>query len=228
MPGQKSDLHLKMLKNKKRALDVYGLEWGDPEKSPNLKMIRDWYLMPHLTPDSTVLELGPGGGRWTRYMVGVKKVYVVDPFKEMLEEHARTITEGNIERIQNSGTDLPGIPENSIDFLWSYDVFVHLDIEVIKAYLKNIYPVLKDDGLAFLHYSDKTKPKGLERTGFGVNYPSRMRDALHEAGYSIIYENTTVQAHSCSVLFRKNLDETKVNTTGQIPVKPDAEYGTKA
>ena len=66
-----------------------------------------------------------------------------------------------------------------------------------------------------------------ERQGL-TEEAERVGQALHEAGYSIIYENTTVQAHSCSVLFRKNLDETKVNTTGQIPVKPDAEYGTKA
>jgi 16S rRNA A1518/A1519 N6-dimethyltransferase RsmA/KsgA/DIM1 with predicted DNA glycosylase/AP lyase activity len=63
----------------------------DPETVPPLGYVRDHFLRPYLYPDATVLEIGPGGGRWTQYMLGVKKNYAVDYHTELLSELKRNI-----------------------------------------------------------------------------------------------------------------------------------------
>ncbi|HEU5397089.1 MAG TPA: hypothetical protein VFV81_07970, partial [Verrucomicrobiae bacterium] len=68
------------------ADEIYGLEWGDPENSPPLQYIRDHFLLPYVRPETTVLEIGPGGGRWTRYMLPARKIYAVDFHQELLDE----------------------------------------------------------------------------------------------------------------------------------------------
>ncbi|HEU5142044.1 MAG TPA: hypothetical protein VFU04_02690, partial [Solirubrobacterales bacterium] len=57
-----------------RGDGIYGMEWGDPDVLPPLKHVRDNYLLPYLDPTKTVLEIGPGGGRWTRYMTTAKTI----------------------------------------------------------------------------------------------------------------------------------------------------------
>ena len=48
--------------------------------------------------------------------------------------------------------DLNGVPSEVVDFVWSYDVFVHLDPECVQGYLREIYRVLKSGGVAVIHH----------------------------------------------------------------------------
>jgi hypothetical protein len=94
MPDLDTTLHLDMLrrsKKKKKLLprifgaikreltsaDVYGLQWGDPEVVEPLRFIRDRYVLPYVSSERTAVEIGPGGGRWTRYLLDFKKLYIV-------------------------------------------------------------------------------------------------------------------------------------------------------
>src|SRR5918995_647750 len=72
----------------------YGDRWGDPEMSRveclrhrlrggrprpgDLSKVVKRYLRPYVTQDSVVLEIGPGGGRWTQYLLPARKVVVVE------------------------------------------------------------------------------------------------------------------------------------------------------
>ena len=69
-----------------RSKDIYGMEWGDPENIQPLTYTRDHFLTPYVTPDTTIVEIGPGGGRWTRYMLDAKHIYAVDYYQELLDE----------------------------------------------------------------------------------------------------------------------------------------------
>ena len=53
--------------------DVYGLEWGDPETLAPLMYVRDHFLKPYVSPNATIVEIGGGGGRWTRYMLAAHR-----------------------------------------------------------------------------------------------------------------------------------------------------------
>jgi len=44
----------------------------------------------------------------------------------------------NVEYVLSSGNDLPGIPDSSIEAIWSFDVFVHVAPVAQAAYLAEV------------------------------------------------------------------------------------------
>jgi hypothetical protein len=89
MPKLDTPMHLDMFRHGKRQRslanrirkafkvlvaknDVYGFEWGDPEVVPPLRYVRDHFLKPYISQDTTAVEIGPGGGRWTQYMLNAQ------------------------------------------------------------------------------------------------------------------------------------------------------------
>jgi hypothetical protein len=183
--------------------DIFGMDWGDPETVEPLQFIKRHYLLPLIKPEFTAVEIGPGGGRWTQYLTAMQKLYVVDFYPEMLAELGRRYNAPNIIKIINNGDDFPGIGAAEVDFLFSFDVFVHFELPLIEAYLRNMQPILKPGATAFIHYSDKTKIMGARNKSFGINDPSQMRELVSRCGYEIVEEDTTTMWHSSIVIFRK-------------------------
>lgn len=215
MPDLSTTLHVNMLRSRtlprriyravrqEIAQQPYGNQWGSPETVPPLRFVRDRWVRPYVDPSKTALEIGPGGGRWTRYLTGFKSLYVVDYHEELLHELARNVDAPNIVPVKNNGTDFPTIPDASIDFLFSFGTFVHFDHELIASYLVNMRRILKPSGSAVLHYSDKTKVMARETPSFSENDPERMRALVDTAGYAIIREDLTTLWHSSLIEFRR-------------------------
>jgi len=207
MPKLTDPLHLNMLESYQRdesnRVDFYGLQWGDPNAAPALQFVRDQYIAPYVRFDRKAIEIGPGGGRWTRYLLGFERLYLVDYHQELLDELAKTFRVPNMVPVKNSGSNFPGIPENSIDFVFSFGVFVHLDLEIIRAYLRALWPIVKNEANIVLQYSDKTKSAGQRNRTFSENTPDTMRLAVSDAGYTILEENVTILPHSSIMRFRK-------------------------
>lgn len=205
MPPLNTDLHVKML-HRARARGrlergVYGLHWGSPERRPDLRTVRDRWLVPYVHPDKVGLEIGPGGGRWTRYMLQFQRVYVVEYHAEVLAEFCKNFSQPNIVAIRNNGTDFPGIPAASVDFVFSFGVFVHLDADIIQAYLANLRGVVHFASQLVVQYSDKDKPRAKQNSDFSDNDPRRMRAMVEAAGYRIVEEDTSLLNHSSIVRF---------------------------
>ena len=220
MPNLSTTLHLEMLKRsngrqgllirilkaiKREVADrgIYGLEWGDPEFVEPLRFIRDRYLLPQVNNDHCAVEIGSGGGRWTRYMLGFRKLYAVDYYSALLEEIAKNVKAPNIKLIKNNGTDFPGIDDRSVDYLFSFGTFVHLDGYLIQAYLGNMKRILKAGARAnvVIHYSDKTKVMGQLNESFAENTPTKMRSMLVEADYEVCEEDLTTMWHNSIIRF---------------------------
>ena len=170
MPDLSTSLHLSMLKahslprrlalavrRELTSADIYGLEWGDPETVPPLKFVRDRWVLPYVQSSHTGLEIGPGGGRWTRYLLGFRELYAVDYHEELLYELKKKFNKPNIVFIKNNGADFPSVPDQSVDFLPSFGVFVHLDAPIIKEYLHNMRRILRPTANAVIKYSDKPR-----------------------------------------------------------------------
>lgn len=181
--------------------EIYGLEWGDPETQSTLAHVRDHFLKPYLSPATTVLEIGPGGGRWTRYMLDAKKVYAVDYHQELLDELRSNYDSPKVVHILNNGDDFPGVPDGSVDFLFSFGTFVHLDVDIIARYLQNMKPVLAEHANVVIQYSDKTKDKAKDNPTFSENTPHLMRQLLLSSGYTIVEEELNILDHSSIVRF---------------------------
>jgi len=118
---------------------------GDPEYVPPLTYVRDHFLAPYVSASTTIVEIGPGGGRWTRYMLGAQRIYAVDYHQELLDELQKNLGRRNITFVKNNGDDFPGVPDRSVDLVFSFGCFVHLDTDIIARYLDNIRRLLKPD-----------------------------------------------------------------------------------
>jgi cyclopropane fatty-acyl-phospholipid synthase-like methyltransferase len=177
------------------------MEWGDPETSPPLGYMRDHFLTPYVSPGATIVEIGPGGGRWTRYMLSARRIYAVDYHQELLDELRSRFNRPNITFVKNSGDDFPGVPDGAADLIFSFGCFVHLDIDIIDRYLANMRRLLKPESNVVLQYADKTKPLAQSNAGFSNNDPETMRVHLLRQDYTIREEDTATLWHSAVVCF---------------------------
>ncbi len=123
--------------------------------------------------------------------------------QELLDELQQNFKTPNLRVIKNSGTNFPGVPDNSVDFVFSFGVFVHLELDIIRAYLQSLYTIVTNTANIVIQYSDKTKEAARWNSGFGNNTPSDMRHLVAEAGYTILEENVTALPHSAITRFRK-------------------------
>jgi len=98
----------------------------------------------------TALEIGCGPGRLmlplSRIFGRITGVDVSSEMTSLARENLAGVP--NAEVRVSSGADLAGIPDNSIDFCYSYAVFQHIpDKEVVWNYLREACRVLRPGGL---------------------------------------------------------------------------------
>ena len=195
---------------------LYGIQWGDPEvrgihylfqqlffprraPGPLYKVVDD-YIRPYVKPDATVLEIGSGGGRWTRYLVSAKKVIVVNLSTQFFEPLRAMFPGTNLKFYQTEGFDLRGVAADSIDFVFTFGTFVHIDPDGIREYLGEIRRVLKPAGIAVVHYAAKEKPAARINVSFSDMTAERMTAM---APMEIVEHNTQLLMHSNLIVFRK-------------------------
>jgi ubiquinone/menaquinone biosynthesis C-methylase UbiE len=136
-----------------------GDEWNDDGSAERAR--DEYYFTVYakrwLRPDMTVLEVGPGGGKWTvRIAPLVKKVIVLDVASEMLRrtrERCEALGIGNVEYIDANGDDFSPVADQSIDMFFSYDVFVHIALEDTFPYAAEIARVLQPGAISVCHYA---------------------------------------------------------------------------
>jgi ubiquinone/menaquinone biosynthesis C-methylase UbiE len=136
-----------------------GDEWNDDGTAQRERdaMYFAVYAKRWLRPDMTVLEVGPGGGKWTvRIAPHVKQVIVLDVASEMLRrtrERCEFLGIRNVEFVQANGLDFHQVPDQSIDLFFSYDVFVHIALEDTFPYAAEIARTLKPGAVSVCHYA---------------------------------------------------------------------------
>ncbi len=201
---QNNSLAKRLVRAFRRELSpqLYGLQCGDPDVPEPLQFVKQRYVLPYVNAEHSAVEIAPGGGRWTRYLLAFKTLYAVDYHQELLDELKRSFSpQPNVRFIKNHGTDFPGIEANSIDCLFSFGTFVHLDFNLIEAYLLAIRSIVRPSANIVIQYSDKTKIMAQLNDGFSDNTPEKMPHAVHAAGYRILEEDTTTLWHSSIISF---------------------------
>ncbi len=135
----------------------YGEEWSNTTEWKN--SLVEHVLMPNVPLGARVLEIGPGGGRWTEHLIKrASHLTVVDLTPTCIELCRERFKEySNIEYFVNDGKSLDFIEDESIDCLWSWDVFVHIAPEDIQAYMKEIERVFRPGAQGLIHHSKKGK-----------------------------------------------------------------------
>jgi SAM-dependent methyltransferase len=112
-------------------------------------------LRPRIPRGSDVLEVGPGAGRWTETLVELAgSLTLVDISSRCIEIcQDRFGRVGHVSFHVTSGSDLSFIANESIDVVWSFDVFVHLAVTDIEGYVAEFARVLRPGGHAVLHHA---------------------------------------------------------------------------
>jgi ubiquinone/menaquinone biosynthesis C-methylase UbiE len=213
---------------RRRTQQRVGDVWNDPE-TIGLDVATAEEVVPHL--DRTVfdpflgtcdviLEIGPGGGRFTEILLPkCKKLIAVDTSTTMLELLRERFGEDDrIEYHHSRGRGLENVTEASVDAAFSYGVFVHLQHWDIFNYLVELSRVLRPGGKAIIQHSNTLSELGwavfrsevprqlnthkLPFT-FIVNTPELMREFVTRAGLECVETLTEVVRRDGITLIRK-------------------------
>ena len=137
-----------------------GEEWTDSESWKNA-LVED-LIIPYIKPGFTVLEIGPGGGRWSVILAELSERLILVDMTEKAIEHCkkRLQTFSNCVFYRNNGADLSFLNNCSVDYVWSFDVFVHIAPEDVEHYLKSLSSILVNNGIAVIHHPSIGGGKG--------------------------------------------------------------------
>ncbi|NCC50795.1 MAG: class I SAM-dependent methyltransferase [Spartobacteria bacterium] len=121
----------------------------------------EWYgtLLPRIhahVPAPVILELAPGFGRWSVFLKDLcDKLILVDISPKCIDAcKARFAREAHVACHVNDGFSLAMVPDDSVDFIFSFDSLVHAESEVMRAYALECGRVLKSNGAGFIHHSN--------------------------------------------------------------------------
>ncbi|MEK9569981.1 MAG: class I SAM-dependent methyltransferase [Paracoccaceae bacterium] len=150
------------------------LNWFDATKSvPETisKASSDWLYrfqnFPHFShlPKRTALEIGFGGGRLLSQAAKCfETVYGVDIHQNfaMSKKFLSSLGVSNVALFCRE--EINRIPDESVDFVYSFIVFQHFDkIEEVDFYLNHIHRLLTPEGMAHIYFG-KNKNEGIKTT----------------------------------------------------------------
>ena len=107
-------------------------------------------------PTHTILEIAPGFGRCTQFLLTLaQQLVLVDLAESCIEAcKRRFFASQHISYHVNDGKSLQMISDNSVDFAFSFDSLVHAEADVMKSYVSQLAMKLRPGGMAFLHHSN--------------------------------------------------------------------------
>ena len=165
------------------------------------------------------LEIGPGGGRLTSMLLPRTTVlHVVDPSEAMLRRlRARFAGVDSLRFYQTDGMTLPALRPSSLDYVASFDVFVHFEPRLIYWYLRQIKTLLRPGGIGLIHYPTVLSPIGWRQfeadlegnvrqrvsfCAFGVMCPQLMEQFLKALDLQIISSDVGFIPRDAVAVFR--------------------------
>lgn len=133
-----------------------GEAWSDPWGGSDAQWSAT--IAPRLRsflPTGAVLEIAPGYGRWTKFLLRQCIAYHgVDLAQRCVT--ACQVRFGDTGRFDvTDGLSLAMVPSEPLfDLVFSFDSLVHAEMSVFDAYVPQIMPRLAPYGVAFLHHSN--------------------------------------------------------------------------
>ena len=175
---------------------------------------------PFLGEPDVIVEIGPGGGRFTEVLLPKCRVlHAVDTSSHMIDSlRARFGEDRSVVYHVADGTGLAMLSDGSADAAFSYGVFVHLQHWDIFNYLTELERVLRPGGKAIIQHANTFSELGWKRFRFEVprqlnrhklhwtftvNSPQLMAELIRRAGLEPVEMVTNVAKRDCIALMRK-------------------------
>lgn len=128
--------------------------------------IADACLAPFFNPNHVCMEIGCGVGFWlSRHLIpNFLKVYGIDLIPE---SHLRADVHGRFSYLEAGDCDYScaRMPDESVDFVWSFGCFCHLPNDATQEYLHSIHRVMKPGARASLYFSNTERRGSMDKTG---------------------------------------------------------------
>jgi len=136
-----------------------GDEWSPGHSPEGTDVLWHRTVFPRIRrflPTDTILEIGPGFGRWTQYLRHLsRRLILVDLSERCIDAcRHRFANDEHIEYLVNDGASLDQIEDGSIDFIFSFDSLVHAEADAVGAYLRQAARKLQPRGAGFIHHSN--------------------------------------------------------------------------
>jgi len=155
-----------------------GAEWTDDAAAFRGLAPEAWkrdiverFLVANARKGGVTLEIGPGAGRWTAHLLEVSgALHLADVSERCLALCRERF--GDSPRIayhRVAGDGLACLPGASIDFIWSYDVFVHVNPLDTDRYLADFARVMHSGARAVIHHADRYHSHAERVAGFRSN-----------------------------------------------------------
>ena len=143
--------------NEESAWSGAGEEWSAAWGGSDAQWFGSFLPRLHtFLPARTILEIAPGFGRWTRFLADhCDRLIGVDVSERCVDAcRARFRSSPKMSFIVNDGRSLEAIDDGSIDLAISLDSLVHVESDVLVAYVNELGRKLASDGVAFIHHSN--------------------------------------------------------------------------
>ena len=138
------------------------------------------------------LEIGPGYGTYSRCFLAWRLNFFLELLssceskikKKFNPKHHKYLKFHTTHR-----TDCGTIPDNSVNFVFSWDVFPFFKQDHIDEYLRDMKRVILPGGYCFIHYADCFFEKDLNESKRGYwnyNTKSSMKQIIEKNGYIVI------------------------------------------
>jgi len=187
-----------IVQNREERLKYLGDEWGI---SADVDEILNEFVLPYIKNTDVIGEIGSGGGRVASRLVDkCKEFYCFDISREMLKKVSEALSnQKNINYVLLETSGIPASLEEKFDFLYAFDVFVHLDLHNLWKYFHSFPKALKPGGKVFVHTTNLTAPDGwnrfAEQDSFSIHghyfiTPETVRTLAKNAGLKVIKEST--------------------------------------
>jgi SAM-dependent methyltransferase len=172
-----------------------GDEWSQSNEWKG-SLVRN-VLQRYVPADCNILEIGPGAGRWTEYLLQRAKQYVGIDISSTCVAHCRERFANDSRAIFSvgSGSDLGNVASSAIDAIWSFDVFVHINRSEVEGYVREFARVLRRGGVAVIHHGSLGGAGGGWRsnlTGAAMQEIVRQYDLVSDGSLTYWVDGETV------------------------------------
>ena len=136
---------------------AHGEEWSKNWGGSEPQWFGSIYPRLHrFLPAKRILEIAPGFGRWSKFLIPACDEFVGIDLSEKCIEACRSIfAETKHARFfTNDGQSLAMVPDRHFDFVFSFDSLVHVEVDVLAAYVPQVLNKLAPGGVAFFHHSN--------------------------------------------------------------------------
>ena len=166
--------------------------WDWKEGGEEWTQSREWkrtlieeVMFKYLEPGKDVLEIGPGAGRWSEVLLErAAHLALVDVTERCIELCRRRLSgRDNVAYFVNDGATLGFLADRSLDFVWSFDAFVHIDPRATESYLMELARVLRPRGRGVIHHPRSGRVHGGYRSSMTAESFLKL---LHKHGLGLL------------------------------------------